>query len=349
MWRVGFVERVGGKRRAKHLPKIQDPNDLIAKYDYYLAIKGVSPGTRDHYRSFLRHLFKSLGLKPDQVAQVTVGQLRSHIVALQERRRKDSTIAKHVSMLKAFFSYALEEGDLETNPAGRLPQPKVAQRLPRALSPEQVRAFFAVIAKGKSERDRRDVVLFHLCYVCGLRIREAASVQRQHLDLESATLRVIGKGDKERVLFVKPKTVELLKEHIARMGVRDFLFPGDEDGHVSLFDLRIEFRSYATDAGLPESITAHVLRHSIAVHYLMGGAPISFVQRLLGHASLAATGIYTRLTDVMAKDIALKTPTAMDSQEEQKGSEALKEGRSQYREPGEWSTWVEIALGGCSR
>ena len=333
---------IGELQRSEH-------DDLIAQFDEYLQIKGVSPQTRNRYRCCLRGLFRDLKLPVDHIGQVNPAQLRTHITALQARHLADSTVAAQVTMIKSFFRFVVEEGYLQTNPADRIPSPKVAQRLPRARSPEQVRAFFAVIAKGKLERDRWNLVLFHLCYVCGLRIREAASVQCQHLDLAAASLRVIGKGDKERLLFLRPKTVELLKEHIARTGASDFLFPGDEDGHVSLSDLRIEFQSYAADASLPEPITAHVLRHSIAVHYLMGGAPISFVQRLLGHANLATTGIYTRLTDAIAKDIALKTPTAMDrtAEPEKPGRlEKLKEAQKQYvvAVP-HWEQWVRVALG----
>jgi integrase/recombinase XerD len=151
-------------------------------------------------------------------------------------------------------------------------------------------------------------------------------------------------ADKERLLYLRPNTIQLLAEYTAKEQPTGYLFPSRQNDQVSVLTLREQFRAYVKQAGLAKRITPHALRHSIAVHYLLGGAPITFVQQLLGHASLATTGIYTRLTDAMTKDIALKTSTGMDSEKETKRSEVLKEERGEYYGPSEWSTWVDVAL-----
>ncbi len=308
--------------------------DLLSQYDTYLELKGVSLNTRKRYQSFLTSLFRFVELNPSEIAHVTTAHLRTFVAGLQERRLADRTVASSVTMLKTFFGYAVAEGHLERNPATRLPNPKIGRRLPRTLSPEEVRALFAAIAQGKSNVDRRNLIIFHLCYVCGLRIGEVVTLRREQIDLEGATLRVIGKGDKERLLYLKPRTVELLKDYLTRNGIQDYMFPGAKNSHLTPSALQSKFRSYVKAAGFTKHVTVHALRHSVAVHYLMGGAPISFVQQLLGHENLQTTGIYTRLTDAMTKQIALNTVTALDDQSERMDPErkVLEEARVEHRD-----------------
>jgi len=117
-------------------------------------------------------------------------------------------------------------------------------------------------------------------------------------------------------------------------GLEGYLFPGGVE-HVTVRNMRKRLKKYLGKAGLPRLITPHTLRHSVAVHYLVGGAPITFVQGLLGHESLATTGIYTQLMDQMAKEITLKTKTAVDGIEEVERH--LKEARG-FCEP-EFEGW----------
>jgi len=289
--------------------------DLLSQYDTYLKLKGVCLKTRKRYQSLLTSLFRSVGLNPSEIAQVTTAHLRAYVAGLQARRLADRTVASSVTMLKTFFGYAVTEGHLGRNPATRLPNPKIGRRLPRTLSPEEVRALFVAIAQGTSKVDRRNLILLHLCYVCGLRIGEAVALRREQIDLEGATLRVISKG-KERLLYLKPRTVELLKDYLIQNGIQDHVFPGAKNSHLTASALQSRFRSYVKAAGFTKHVTVHALRHSVAVHYLLGGAPISFVQQFLGHENLQTTGIYTRLTDAMTKQVALTTVTALDDQSE---------------------------------
>ena len=104
-----------------------------------------------------------------------------------------------------------------------------------------------------------------------------------------------------------------LKEYIAESKPRTYLFSGrGGDSTITRRNVEGRLKKYVKAAGLPDRVTPHTLRHAIAVHYLINGAPITFVQNLLGHESLATTGIYTRLADTMTKEIALNTPTALD-------------------------------------
>jgi site-specific recombinase XerD len=131
---------------------------------------------------------------------------------------------------------------------------------------------------------------------------------------------VVGKGDKERQVYLKPELLEDLTGYIERSGVEEYLFPGRSgEEPITVRNMEMRFKAYVEDAGLPDHVTPHTLRHSIAVHYLINGAPITFVQQLLGHESLATTGIYTKLADEMTKEIALNTPLALDDFEDNQG------------------------------
>ena len=161
--------------------------------------------------------------------------------------------------------------------------------------------------------EHRDQVFFKLLYTCGLRMGEAQRIRVPDINWEEGWLTVIGKGDKERRVYLKPYLVDALREYIEASGVEGCLFPSrDGHGHFSGRHMGRRLKRYLEEAGLPDPVTLHSLRHSAAVHYLIGGAPITFVQNLLGHESLASTGIYTQLVDQMAKEIGLNTRTAVD-------------------------------------
>ena len=126
---------------------------------------------------------------------------------------------------------------------------------------------------------------------------------------------------------LRASLVRLIEGYLERLKPGEFLFPGRSGGHITDRNIQLRFKQYAGDAGLSQEISPHSLRHSIAVHYLLEGAPITFVQQLLGHQDLATTGIYGRLVDSMTRDIALSTRTALDVTPE---DTALKERRLAY-------------------
>ena len=194
----------------------------------------------------------------------------------------------------------------------------MGKRLPKALSIPETKALFKAM-DGDSFTDRRNSLIFKLIYAGGLRISEALNLRVEDVDFEDGAIRVVGKGNKERKIWLKPVVLTLLKEHVERTAPDGFLFPGQTEGHLTPAALYPHFRRFVEEAGLNKDVTPHTLRHSIAVHYLVDGAPISFVQRLLGHTSLATTGVYTRLADEMARKIAIETTTAVDGLAEEGG------------------------------
>jgi site-specific recombinase XerD len=321
-------------------------SDFIA----YLHLKNLAPATIRGYHLALKGLFDHIDAGASPPSQITSIQLRDYVARLYERELAPKTIRNYVVVIKRFFGFLLAEGYMEEDPSRRIPTPKVGKRLPQALTIPQVQALFAAM-NDETPTGHRDRMFFKLLYTCGLRAGEAVRVRVTDINWEEGWLTVIGKGNKERRVYLKPYLVEALREYIEESGVEAYLFPGgDGKGHTRRRHIGSRLKRYVERAGLPGHVTSHTLRHSAAVHYLMGGAPITFVQNLLGHESLATTGIYTQLTDQITKDIALNTKTAIDEIEAAGEGELLKEAQDLYgAEFEEWDAFVSEVLGWLGR
>ena len=314
--------------------------DELSDFIAYLRLKNLSPRTITEYQEVLKSLFDHVGLGTLLPREITTAQVRDYVASLQERGLAPKTVSNHVLVIKRFFGFLLTEGYIEEDPSRRLPRPKVGKRLPRALTIPQVQDLFAAM-DGRSRAERRDRPLFQLIYAGGLRVSEAVGLRVRDIDFTRGTLRVVGKGNKKRRICLKPYVLEQLRQYIAQNKLEGYLFSGRGGGHISSRNVQLRLEMYVRRAGLPEKVSPHTLRHSIAVHYLVGGAPITFVQDLLGHESLATTGIYTQLADEMTREIALNTKTALDGLEEA----TVRERALRYEPDFEaWDTFVGEAL-----
>lgn len=141
-------------------------------------------------------------------------------------------------------------------------------------------------------------------YAGGLRVSEAVGLHVGDIDFADNSVRIIGKGDKERRIYLKSELVRLLHEHLESEHIESLLFPRRNGKPLTPRLVEGRIKRYAKAAGITRRVTPHALRHSIAVHYLQGGAPVNFVQGLLGHASLATTGKYLQLTDQVTTPLA---------------------------------------------
>jgi len=278
----------------------------------FLRLKNLSPRTIEAYSEVLRDLLCYLGSEADSPARVTAAQLRQYMAGLQERGLAARSISHRVRALKRFFGFLLTEGYIQEDPAQRLPMPKVGKRLPKALSLEETAALLSALDQDASSVGQRDKVLFYLMYTCGLRVGEAVALRVEDVDFTEGCVRVIGKGSKERRIYMKPAVLDLVRYYIESRQLTGYLFPGRWGGHLAINQVQERLKVYVEKAGLKKRVSTHTLRHSIAVHYLQGGAPVSFVQGLLGHASLATTGVYLQLTDQMTKEITQRVETASE-------------------------------------
>jgi len=306
----------------------------------YIRLKGVSEETIKRYKRVLGSLFDEAGLREGEPVSLTSAQLQAHVLKLYEKDLKPGTIAANVLTFKRFFGFLLQQGYIKNDPSRRLPTPRVGQRLPKVLSISEIQKLFDAI-DDKSQIGRRNKLFFQLSYAAGLRISEATHLRVEDIDWAEGCLRVVGKGDKERRIYFKPIMIKALRSYIREFQIKDFIFPGQKGGPINRGPMGKYFKKYVRASGISKRASPHSLRHSIAVHYLMGGAPISFVQKLLGHENLATTGVYTRLSDPMAKEIVLSIPTAADSPESRKKTLGGENDKGKYGE--ELNVWAEFA------
>lgn len=305
----------GGVQKGDETRKTSPMNDpQVEDFEAYLRLENLAPITITNYLQQLRYLFRYLDMQGRRPSTIRTAELRRYLASLYQRGLAAGSIEKSVVAIKRFFGFLASEGVLIEDPTADLPYPKVSRGLPKSLTSAEVRTLFSVM-EGDSETISRDRIFFELLYTCGLRIGEAVQLRVTDVNWDDGRLRVTGKGNKERRVYLKPYVLTHLQDYVEGQDLTGYLFPGNE-GHITTSAMQSRFKSYVREAGLPDDVTPHTLRHSVAVHYLMGGAPISFVQDLLGHESLESTGIYTQLVDEVAREITLNTENALYEGEE---------------------------------
>ena len=298
---------------------------LIQTYlDHLTVERGMSRHTVAAYRRDLHRYadyLAELGVSdPSQVSSAMIGnyaaRLREGIAASDgdgwiEAPLANASVARAVIAVRSLHRFAAAEGLTAEDPARSVRPPKPPRRLPKALSLEQVQAILAVPATD-TEVGLRDTALLELLYGTGIRISEAVNLDVDEVDRLARTpadepapgLRVLGKGDKERILPVGSYARKALDAYLVRgrpMLVAagrgtPALFVNTRGDRLSRQSAWAVLRSVAEKAGITAEVSPHTLRHSYATHLLDGGADIRVVQELLGHASVTTTQIYTLVT-----------------------------------------------------
>ena len=237
---------------------------------------------------------------------------RAYLRWLGRRRRSRAAIQLRFSALRTFYRFLLREGRVTELPLRRLPLPQVAKRLPRFLTEDQTGALLEAPEEAlKKEKERtgkpvdpvpalRDAAILETIYSSGLRISEACGLKVEDIQFAGRTMRVRGKGKKERLVPIGRPAVDVILRYWEAAGhprspeLPVFLGPGD--GPVSPGSVQRRLKRHLAAAGLDPSVTPHKLRHSFATHLLDRGADLRGVQELLGHSRLTSTEVYTHLT-----------------------------------------------------
>ncbi len=232
--------------------------------------------------------------------------VRSFVASLNKRRLARRTQGRHLSSLRGLFRYACLSGRMQSNPADSVPTPKVEKTLPRHLRPGEVDALLEAPASRAGPLGLRDRALLELLYASGLRVGELVALNWRDIDLGARVLRVVGKGDRERMTpFGEPAEQALRQWLDAWEGVfrnptggtdRDEpAFLNQKGGRLSARSVRRIIDRYVAETAQAAGAHPHALRHSFATHLLESGADLRSIQELLGHASLATTQRYTHV------------------------------------------------------
>lgn len=282
---------------------------MLDRFKRYLLLeRGFSDNTREAYLRDVRQFFEFIHSEGLGVCEVTLEDLHRFTWQLHEVGISARSIARIHSGLRSFYSYMLLEGMIETNPTALLESPKKGVRLPEVLSTEEIDSILSVIDLSLLE-GQRDKAVIELLYSCGLRVTELCNLKMHDLFLEEGFLRVVGKGNKERLVPMSPKAVKELGLWFA---TRNIILPkaGEEDyvflsvrrrQHLSRITVFHNLRLYAERAGIKKTISPHTLRHSFATHLLEGGANLRVIQAMLGHEQISTTEIYTHIDRSMLK------------------------------------------------
>lgn len=285
--------------------------------DYLTAERGSSGNTIAAYRNDLTQ-FHELMLEQGRLAGdgdwsgLTRDDLIEYILRLKEREYSSATVARKVAAMKSFCGFLLRIGAIEDNPAEALESPKVKKHLPTTLTPGEVDQLLALPAQlGDTPKARRDTALLEVLYATGMRVSELAGLMLDDIDLDAGTARCIGKGNKERVMPLYAEAAHAVQAYLengrpallGRDRAERTLFLNPRGEQLTRQGLWLIIKGYARQIGLEERVTPHTLRHSFATHMLNGGAGLREVQKLLGHANISTTQVYTHISQDRLREV----------------------------------------------
>ena len=272
--------------------------------DFLRVERGVSSHTISAYRNDLYQLANYLskpGL-PSGWEEIGSHELGAYLMMLQERSYAPTTLARKVATLKSFFGFLSEEGSIAQNPTTGILSPRVGQSLPTALSVEEVVALLTRTERETKPEGKRDWAMFQILYATGIRVSELVGLDVGDVDLQEGLMRCQGKGGKERLVPLHQQAVKALAEYLDEYRPRLCvtlkqlaLFLNQRGQRLTRQGFWLILKRHAQAAGIKTSITPHTLRHTFATHLLRGGAPLRYVQEMLGHSSISTTQVYTHL------------------------------------------------------
>jgi len=280
-------------------------NETAALIDRFLMHITVERGlAQNTVRSYSRDLIRFVTYMDERTLtlrgmdrEVLNGYLRRLKTGLSNR-----TVSRHISTLKTFFRFLVEEGILDVNPARLLESPKLSRRLPGTLSTREVEHLLAQ-PEPVNPKGRRDAAMLELLYATGLRVSELVTLKLSNINLESGYVRTIGKGSKERIVPMGEKARKALLTYIEegrprldRRSRTAYLFLNYLGKQLTRQGFWKILKGYALQAGIKHEVTPHSLRHSFASHLLEAGADLRSVQMMLGHSDISTTQIYTHVT-----------------------------------------------------
>ena len=273
--------------------------DILSDYRSYLVIERAL--SVNSVSSYLSDLAKLAGTYKDKSPEELSGEDLSAFIAQQAAAISKRSQSRLISALKSFFGFMEIEGRIQVNPADTIDPPKISRHIPVVLSVEEIDRIMNSVDLSEPEGQRNRAIL-EVLYSCGLRVSELISLRISDLFFDESFIRVIGKGDKQRLVPIGEPAMQAVKLYLSQTRrayvskkAEDILFLNRRGGKLSRQMIFLMIKSQCEKAGITKEISPHTFRHSFATHLVENGADLRAVQQMLGHESIITTEIYTHI------------------------------------------------------
>lgn len=282
----------------------------IRGFKSYLQLeRGVAMNTLEAYIHDVDKLVQYFKMTGKNIDAISTDDLRDFLVWLHELGILAPSQARILSGLKAFFMYLLLEGIITNNPAALLSSPRITRKIPDTLSIIDINKLIDAIDLSKAE-GMRNKAMIEVLYGCGLRVSELTTLRLSNLFLDIEFVKILGKGNKERLVPIGAEASKFLQIYLTearvhipiKSGKEDFVFLNNRGNPISRVMVFIIIKQLAEIIGLKKNISPHTFRHSFATHLIEGGADLRAVQEMLGHESITTTEIYTHIDRDFLRD-----------------------------------------------
>lgn len=276
---------------------------MFSKYKVYLNLeRGLSKNSREAYAHDVERFLGWCADEGINAVDVKLDDLHRYSWLLFDLGITPRSIARNLASLRSFYAFLLIDGYIEQDPTELLDNPKVPKHLPTVLSREEVERMLSCLDLSLPQ-ERRDHCIMEVLYTSGLRVSELCNLKISDLFLDEGFLRVVGKGNKQRLVPLAHKAVNEVNTWLLerneidiKPGEEDFLFVSHQRGkRVSRITVFHNLKGYALRAGIEKNISPHTFRHTFATHLLEGGANLRAIQQMLGHEKLGTTQLYTHI------------------------------------------------------
>jgi integrase/recombinase XerD len=298
------------KKRQKKDNLLNDDKVLIERFlDSIWMEKGLSDNTLCSYRTDLNLLKKSLINKNINLDNVSKIDLLDYLSDELSAGAKPKSSARKISTFRQFYRFLLREKVIKEDPTLQVDMPKIGRHLPESLTEKEVEL---ILNKPdyKQPLGSRDKAMLELLYATGVRVSELTNLMITQVNFNQQVIRIVGKGDRERLVPMGDESIFWLNKYIAlgRLEIlngrqTDYLFPTRSSDHMSRQAFWHIIKRYANQAGIKKKLSPHTLRHAFATHLLNHGADLRIVQLLLGHSDISTTQIYTHIAKERMKDL----------------------------------------------
>lgn len=293
--------------------QLSGTKELINFLAYLEVQKNYSVYTRNNYQRDIEDFLTFCSERKISYQVLTYPEAQSYLVYLyEEKKNQVSSVSRKISAIRRFYQYLSNQNIVQNSSFSLLKLPKKEKKLPKFFAYNELEELFC-IPDQSTPLGQRDAVILEMLYATGIRVSELVGIEVEDIHLADKTIHILGKGNKERIVYFNQATANRLKKYLAdgrkilNQKQLSFLFLNQHGGQLTARGVEDILERIIQKTSLNKHISPHMIRHSFATHLLNEGCDLLSVQQLLGHESLSATSIYTHVTTDRLKEVYLHT------------------------------------------